>query len=168
MEGSKPEYWTTSEAASFAGVTPRTVRRWIEHGYLAAHESSDGWLVPTSGVIPAREIARANGHRGRLARSEIQSTNRGVQLDPSRTGADLTSHSIVLLRDQLLTPLLDVHQRLIDRVSQQAVEIGRLEAERDLLIARLHEFEATEQLRDSALRSTRTRPWRRSSAANPE
>jgi hypothetical protein len=36
----KPE-----EAAAIAGVTPRTIYRWIEMGRLHFTESSDGWLL---------------------------------------------------------------------------------------------------------------------------
>src|SRR5215210_8933685 len=56
---------TTAEAAQLAGVNVRTVRRWIERGYLPAETSSHGSRVSPADLPLAKRRAALAGGGGR-------------------------------------------------------------------------------------------------------
>src|SRR3954453_6406193 len=54
---------TTAEAARLAGVSARTVRRWIAQGWLPATDSDQGHLVsPADLPLAAERASRGRGH----------------------------------------------------------------------------------------------------------
>jgi excisionase family DNA binding protein len=55
---------TTEEAARLAGVSVRTIRRWIQYGYLPVVEDESGKLVSPADLPEARRRAGRGHGRG--------------------------------------------------------------------------------------------------------
>jgi excisionase family DNA binding protein len=109
------DWVTTEEAAELAGVSARTVRRWIESGRLAAVESDQGRLVS------ATTVAQLGQQRGSPSRTQARP-------EPV-TDTDLAGHDRPAIPDQGAV------------IAELERSIARLESERD----RWHEAFAEEQ-----------------------
>src|SRR4051812_21381254 len=57
---------TAEDAAVMAGVSVRTIRRWIQHGHLVAVESEDGKLVSPADLPLAQQRAGRRRDRGHI------------------------------------------------------------------------------------------------------
>ncbi len=51
-------YCNVPEAAEYAGVSPRTIRRWIAHRWLPAQRDGRGWRIPMANIDDAVFTAR--------------------------------------------------------------------------------------------------------------
>jgi excisionase family DNA binding protein len=120
---------TTEDAARLAGVSVRTVRRWIQHGHLTAVESDRGKLVSPADIPDARTRAgRGHGH-GHIRPPNGHDRghdNMTADTDTAMTAPALSSATAQMeaIRDQWLMPL-------VDRIGALERENGRLENERD-------------------------------------
>jgi excisionase family DNA binding protein len=129
---------TTEEAARIAGVSARTIRRWIQQGALAAVESERGKLVSPADLPAAKDRAgRGHGH-GHYAR--VHSHGHGHETMVTDTDAVMATSTLSsataqmeAIRDEWLRPL-------IDRIEELSRETGRLEQERDDLRRELAEL----------------------------
>jgi excisionase family DNA binding protein len=120
---------TTEDAARLAGVSVRTIRRWIQHGHLPAIESDRGKLVSPADIPEARTRAgRGHGHGHiRAANGHDRGhDNMVTDTDTAMTAPALSSATAQMeaIRDQWLLPL-------VDRIGTLERENGRLEQERD-------------------------------------
>jgi excisionase family DNA binding protein len=120
---------TTEDAARLAGVSVRTIRRWIQHGHLPAVESDRGKLVSPADIPEARTRAgRGHGHGHILATNghDRGHNNMTADTDTAMTAPALSSATAQMeaIRDQWLLPL-------VDRIGSLERENGRLEQERD-------------------------------------
>jgi excisionase family DNA binding protein len=131
---------TTAQAATLAGVSPRTIRRWIEKGTLPAQSGTGGVLyVYAADVEVARlaSVSRAARPSPMSARPFVVEDNNTVpdtsgasQMTPDPAG---TAAGAILTawRDTVLAPVveeLSLTRRELGAVRQ---ELGRAEAERD-------------------------------------
>jgi excisionase family DNA binding protein len=114
---------TTEEAARRAGVSPRTIRRWIQRGILPATVTPDGYLIAVgdlgSAAAGAGQRSRPRGHAATdtdMATPVIVNPTARAQLEA--------------IRDEWLAPL-------VAQITTQAERIGHLEAERDELRRRV-------------------------------
>jgi hypothetical protein len=124
---------TTAVAAAMAGVSPRTIRRWIQRGYLPATQSAEGYLVSPADLASARAAAGpGHGHvRGHGHRTAVTDADTATSAPPVVVSA--ASAQLAAIRDEWLAPL-------VDRIAELERQAGRLEAERDAA-ARLVEAE---------------------------
>ena len=120
---------TTADAARMAGVSVRTVRRWIQHGHLPATETDRGNLVSPADLPEARKRAGRGHDRGHV--HHPRGHDRGhdttaTDADVAMTAPALSSATAQMeaIRDQWLMPL-------VDRIGELEREHGRLETERD-------------------------------------
>lgn len=120
---------TTDEAATLAGVSSRTIRRWVQRGFLPATETPNGYLLSPADLPAAR---RAAGH-GRGHGQRPPGHDRGHGHADTATDADAATAVAVnpnaraqleAIRDEWLAPL-------VERIGQLEREIGRLEGARD-------------------------------------
>jgi len=116
---------TTDEAARRAGVSPRTIRRWIQRGVLPAIVTPDGYLIAAgdlgSAAAGAGQRSRPRGH-GDAATDTDMATS--VIVNPTARA------QLEAIRDEWLAPL-------VAQITTQAERIGHLEAERDELRRRV-------------------------------
>jgi excisionase family DNA binding protein len=124
---------TVEEAAAMAGVSVRTIRRWIQHGHLPHSEDDRGKVVSPADLPAAKERARqghGHGHHPRPSGHDRGHNNMATDTDTAMTAPALSSATaqLELFRDTLLRPL-------VDRIEELSRENGRLEAERDALRA---------------------------------
>ncbi len=56
---------TTAEAARLAGVTPRTIRRWLQAGWLASVEAGGERRISPADLPAAQALARRRAQEGR-------------------------------------------------------------------------------------------------------
>lgn len=147
---------TTEEAAKMAGVSARTIRRWINRGVLPSIDGPDGRMVSPADLARARTDARSTrGHgqetSGQRSHPDMDTATRGHDRGqdwvsvPARARQELEA-----VRDEWLMPL-------VDRIAELERENGRLEAERDQLQqerdelrARLKPIEATQSAETAA------------------
>jgi len=54
---------TTTEAAAMVGVSQRTIRRWIQRGYLPAESDPDGYRVSPTDLLAAKDAATGGQDR---------------------------------------------------------------------------------------------------------
>jgi excisionase family DNA binding protein len=120
---------TTEDAAHLAGVSVRTIRRWIQHGHLPAIETDRGKLVSPADIPEARKHAgRGHGH-GHIRPPNGHDRghdNMVTDTDTAMTAPALSSatEQMEAIRDRWLMPL-------VDRIGALERENGRLENERD-------------------------------------
>ena len=167
---------STGQAAKLAGVSARTVRRWIEKGYLPAHQTARGWLVSPSDLPAASAAARQAEEESHIpdGRSATLSdgprdtrSKRGDQGDtrldgpaephdhPVQLVSDAARQQLEAIRDEWLAPLI-VQLRELER------ENGKLQAERDGLHERLRRYEEASTTHDTKAESTPSvpqQPW---------
>jgi excisionase family DNA binding protein len=120
---------TTEDAARLAGVSVRTVRRWIQHGHLPAVESDRGKLVSPADIPEAQKRAGRGHDRGHIRAPNGHDRghdNTATATDTAMTAPALSSATAQMeaIRDQWLMPL-------VDRIGALERENGRLEQERD-------------------------------------
>src|SRR5215207_3376049 len=127
---------TVEDAAAMAGVSVRTIRRWIQHGHLPYREKQNGKRVSPADLPMARERAGRGHVRSHKAPSHGHARghdNMVTDTDTAITAPALSSAAkaqMEAIRDQWLRPLVDRIEEL-NRVN------GRLEQERDALRAEL-------------------------------
>jgi hypothetical protein len=122
-------YVTVDAAAALANVSPRTVRRWIQKGFLPSQRNHSGHVVSPAD-LPAAKVAAGHG-RGH-SRDGLDHGHGHGQSDAdvdTNTGDSTVVYTqaraqLEAIRDEWLTPYVDK----IERLSR---ENGRLEAERD-------------------------------------
>jgi excisionase family DNA binding protein len=120
---------TTEEAARLAGVSVRTVRRWIQHGHLPAVETDRGKMVSPADIPEARTRAGRGHDRGHIRPPNGHDRghdNMATDTATAMTAPALSSATAQMeaIRDQWLMPL-------VDRIGALERENGRLENERD-------------------------------------
>ena len=127
---------TTEEAARRAGVSPRTIRRWIQRGVLPATVTPDGYLIAAgdlgSASAGAGQRSRPRGHAVTdVAASAATDTDMAtlVTVNPNARA------QLEAIRDEWLAPL-------VAQITTQAERIGQLEAERAELQRRVEAAEA--------------------------
>jgi excisionase family DNA binding protein len=124
---------TVDEAADLAGVSARTIRRWIQRGILPSHTSGDrGKLVAPGDLRHARQAARGghgqgqgHGHDGRV--HDRGSDHADMVMDtpvPPVSVSPSARSQLESIRDEWLQPL-------IDQIGALQFDNGRLTAERD-------------------------------------
>ena len=122
---------TVEDAATLAGVSVRTIRRWIQHGHLPHSEDDRGKVVSPADLPLAKDRARhghGHGHTLSSRGHDRGHDNMTMDTDTAMTAPALSSATAQLeaIRDQWLRPL-------VDRIEELSRENGRLEAERDAL-----------------------------------
>ena len=120
---------TTEDAARMAGVSVRTVRRWMQHGHLPAIETDRGKLVSPADLPEARKRAGRGHDRGHVQHPHGHDRghdNMATDTDTAMTAPALPSATAQMqaIRDEWLMPL-------VDRIGELERENGRLETERD-------------------------------------
>src|SRR4051794_22599610 len=103
---------TTEKAAAIAGVSARTVRRWIQQGHLASVEGKEGKLVSPADLLAAKEQARrGHGHSHVQQRPDrvLGHDNMTADTDTVMTAPALSSATAQMeaIRDEWLRPLID-------------------------------------------------------------
>ncbi len=128
---------TAEDAAAIAGVSVRTIRRWIQQGHLAHEEGPAGKMVSPADLPAARRLAgRGRGH-GHERRGQGHGHGQG-ETDAATdavTGAPGGLAPMEMIRDQWLAPL-------VVRIEELSRDNGRLEAERDALRLELERVRA--------------------------
>ena len=137
---------TTAEAARVAGVSARTIRRWIEKGALPAVTGAGGvlYVFPhdleaarvASGARPSpvrRDVRDATGTRDDPVDRDVSGSS-ALSPDPAgeAAGAILTAW-----RDTVLAPVVEELAATRRELGDARERAGRLEAERDAALAEL-------------------------------
>ncbi len=117
---------TTEEAARRVGVSPRTIRRWIQRGMLPATVTPDGYLIAVAALGSA---AAGAGQRPRPRGHAVTDTATRVSVNAN------AREQLMAVRDEWLAPL-------VAQITAQAERIGQLEAERDEFQRRVEAAEA--------------------------
>ncbi len=137
---------TVEEAARLAGVSPRTVRRWIQHGALFCIETTERGKLVSPADLPAARLAARSGHgRDRDRRVRDHSHDHGQEDMATAMTTDTTAVSVSpaarsqleAIRDEWLRPLMERNESL-------ARENGRLQAERDAALAEVERLKAAQ------------------------
>ena len=139
---------TVEGAAELAGVSVRTIRRWIQQGHLPHIENESGKLVSPADIPMARQRAGRGRVRGHVTpRSGHDRGHDNMATDTDTAMAVALSHSATAqmeaIRDEWLRPL-------INRIEELSRENGRLEQERDSLRLEL------DQMRSESAKSENT------------
>jgi len=149
---------TAEGAAGLAGVSVRTIRRWIQQGHLPYIESESGKLVSPADIPMARQ--RAGRGYGRSHVTTGSGHDRGhddMATDTDTAMAATLSHSATAqmgaIRDEWLRPL-------VDRIEELSRENGRLEQERDSLRSELDRVRAESVKPEHAPQDANTAPPR--------
>jgi excisionase family DNA binding protein len=139
---------TTAEAAEIAGVSARTIRRWITKGTLPAVAGAGGVLY-----VFRRDIESARIASGSRPSPVVASVPDGPRHEhdrdgpgPSRLSPDSTSEAagavLMAWRDTVLAPVVAELSATRKELGDAREKIGRLEVERDALWSRLEQVEA--------------------------
>ncbi len=128
---------TTEEAARRAGVSPRTIRRWIQRGVLPATVTPDGYLIAAgdlgSAAAGAGQRSRPRGHAVTDAVTDAATSAATMAATDMATPVIVNPTAraqLEAIRDEWLAPL-------VAQITTQAERIGHLEAERDALQRRV-------------------------------
>jgi hypothetical protein len=126
---------SVSDAAAILGISEAGVRKRIQRGQLTGQKVDGNWIlaVPRDSVTGQPEPLSRDRHAPRHAteRDSVTVTS------PTEQG----QRQLETLRDTLLKPHLELIERQQVTLMEQAERIGRLEAERDALTARLSAVE---------------------------
>jgi len=131
---------TTAEAAAIAGVSARTIRRWIEKGALPAVAGAGGMLYVFPRDVEAARIA--SGSRpspvrrdGRDMAGTRTVRDRGDSRDASLVSPDPAGDAagaiLVAWRDTVLAPVVAQLGEVTRDLAAAREKVGRFEAERD-------------------------------------
>ncbi len=132
---------TTSEAAALAGVTPRTIRRWLQEGWLASVEASGERRISPADLPAAKALARRRAQEGR---------RRGH----GRTGARVSpATTVAVTGDTTAGPLMVAPSTLAQLVER----LGALEREGGELRGRLAALGAVVAAKDETIAELRRR-----------
>ena len=111
---------TTAEAAQLVGVSARTIRRWIQQGWLPSIDGPNGQRIhPGDLTEAARQARQGRGH------------DRGRGHQPVATDAATVTDTAIAARGQLDAIMHEWLAPLVDRIGNLERENGRLEGERD-------------------------------------
>ena len=126
---------TVGEAADLAGVSTRTIRRWIQRGILPSRTSGDrGKLVAPGDLRHARHAARGghgHGQDGRVHGRGSDHADTVMDTDTPETPVSVSPSArsqLESIRDEWLQPL-------IDQIAEKSELIGALRTERNLAAA---------------------------------
>ena len=131
---------TTEEAAHLAGVSARTIRRWIQRGLLAATEGERGQVVSPADLRAAKQAAghgrgHERGHGRRTPDMVMDTDTTDVAVSPAARS------QLEAIRDEWLRPMMERNEELarqLGRVEQERdqlrVEVERLQVERSALL----------------------------------
>jgi excisionase family DNA binding protein len=134
---------TTAEAAEMAGVSPRTIRRWIEKGALPAMTGAGGVFYVFARDVEAARLAslsRSSGTPHLTARFTVVGDNNTVPDASGSPGASQLTPDpasgpagaiLVAWRDTVLAPVVEELSATRRELGQVRQELGRAEAERD-------------------------------------
>ena len=78
---------TTAEAARLAGVTPRTIRRWLQEGWLASVEAGGERRISPADLPAAQALARRRAQEGRRRGHGRAGVRAGVATTADATAA---------------------------------------------------------------------------------
>lgn len=138
---------TVEEAARLAGVSPRTVRRWIQHGALSCIETTERGKLVSPADLPAARLAARSGH----GRDRDHGHDHGHEGVDTAMATDTTAVAVSpaarsqleAIRDEWLRPLMERNEDL-------ARENGRLQAERDALAAEVERLRTAQDAAHAA------------------
>ena len=176
---------TTSEAARLAGVSARTVRRWVQRGLLASVASDGGQLVSPAD-LPAAKAASGGGHGHGHGHGHVPVRGHGhgrVDTDTD-TDTDIPAGAVSpaavaqleAIRDEWLAPLVARIEELARENGTLRERAAMVEQDRDRLAAEVARdrgladrlVDLLEEERDAALAAlARSRPDRDALVAAP-
>ncbi len=124
---------TAEEAARLAGVSARTIRRWVQRGMLPSSTGEIGILVSPADLVIAQSRAghgqgQRHGHGHGHGHEDADTTTSTASLVNPQARAQLEA-----IRDEWLQPL-------VARIESLSRENGQLQAERDALAAEVAEL----------------------------
>jgi excisionase family DNA binding protein len=149
---------TTEEAAHLAGVSARTVRRWIQRGLLAATEGASGQLVSPADLPAAKQAAghgrghgRGHGHKAPDMVMDADTTD--VAVSPAARS------QLEAIRDEWLRPMMERNEELARQLGRVEQERDQLRVEVDRLHAPLERSAGTGEVERQEVSHTAPRPW---------
>jgi len=131
---------TTTEAAQIAEVSPRTIRRWIQQGWLVSIDGPNGQEVSPADLTEAAQ--RAKQGRGQ---------DRGHGHQPPDTVTASATATAIAARGQLDAVMQEWLAPLVDRIGKLERENGRLEQERDGQADTIAELRRRAEVAEAAL-----------------
>ena len=140
---------TTAEAARLAGVTPRTIRRWVQEGWLASVEAGGERRISPADLPAAQALARRRAQEGRRrghGRAAAQAgavVTADATVDATRDITGDTTAGALLVAPGTLGPLLE--------------RVGVLEREGGELRGRLATLAAVLAAKDETIAELRRR-----------
>ncbi|MDP9373324.1 MAG: excisionase family DNA-binding protein [Chloroflexota bacterium] len=140
---------TTAEAARLAGVTPRTIRRWLQAGWLASVEAGGERRISPADLPAAKALARRRAQEGRRRGHGRAGAWAGVAATADATG-DTTGDTT---RDATTGPLMVAPGTL----AQLLERVGALEREGGELRGRLAMAAAVMAAKDETIAELRRR-----------
>lgn len=144
-----PVLVSTGEAARLASVNVRTIRRWIERGYLPSEHNERGALVSPADLPAAKARAdRAAGGRhptGTRADALPREDARvqGTRADTFPLVAVNAREQLQAIRDEWLAPLIAEIGETREQLGRVTAERDQAHHDRDALQARVSTLEAT-------------------------
>jgi excisionase family DNA binding protein len=142
---------TTAEAAQIAGVSARTIRRWIAKGTLPAVAGAGGVLYVfrrdieaariASGSRPSPVAASVRDRPGQETDRDVRDSSRPDPLSPEPT-SEAAAAVLVAWRDTVLAPVVAELSATRKELGDARQALGRLEVERDALWSRVEQLEA--------------------------
>jgi excisionase family DNA binding protein len=149
---------TTEEAAHLAGVSARTIRRWIQRGLLVATEGASGQLVSPADLPTAKQAAghgrghgRGHGHRAPDMVMDADTTD--VAVSPAARS------QLEAIRDEWLRPMMERNEELARQLGRVEQERDQLRVEVDRLYAATEPSAAPGEAERQNMSHTAARPW---------
>ncbi len=153
-----------TDAAAILGISEAGVRKRIQRGQLTGQKVNGAWMLTLPRDSVTGQPVTVSRDRPVTSHATKRDTVTAV------TSTEQGQRQLETLRDTLLKPHLELIERQQAMLTEQAERIGRLEAERDALSARLNGAEtpqdaaapiATENAPETALRRAWWRFWDR-------
>jgi helix-turn-helix protein len=152
-ESAQSSGWVTTDVAAKAlGVSPRTVRRYIDRGDLAGRVEEEGitkaWLVSIDSLQALRD-RRGNGGRDRVESAEVTAVadsladvvdRMSVRLE-AKTAEAADARARLELTERAESTLREERDRVRQELGAERVRREQAERERDELAARLASLE---------------------------